>query len=150
MEDVIELLAAVLAALSAGAALVGAWAWWQVRSVSTFWVLVRVSQGAAIVLAVGAGVAVIAGERPDDGLFWVYALVPIGVNVVAEQLRILSAQSVLDARGIENAQALGRYPDAEQQSVVVAILRRETGVMTLTAGVVCFMALRALGTATGF
>lgn len=149
MEGVIEVLAAVLAALSAGTALVGAWAWWQVRSVSVFWVLVRAAQGAAIALAVGAGVAALAGDRPDDGLFWVYALVPVGVNVAAEQLRILSAQSVLDTRGIENAQALGRYSEAEQQSVVVAILRRETGVMTLTAAVVCFMALRATGTAAG-
>lgn len=150
MEGLIEALAVLLAALSAVTALLGAWAWWQVRSVRSFWVLVRASQAAAIALAVGGGVAAVLGERPDDGLFWVYALVPVGVNVVAEQLRILSAQSVLDARGIENARALDGYSDAEQQSVVVAILRRETGVMTLTAGVVCFLALRALGTAAGF
>lgn len=150
MEGLIEALAVLLAVLSAATGLLGAWAWWQVRSVRSFWVLVRASQAAAIALAAAGGVAAALGERPDDGLFWVYALVPIGVNVVAEQLRILSAQSVLDARGIESARALGGHSDAEQQSVVVAILRRETGVMTLSAAVVCFMALRALGTAVGF
>lgn len=150
MRDVIEVLAVTLAGLSAAAFLVGAWAWWQVRSAGVFWVLVRGSQAAAAVLAAVAGVTAALGSRPDDGLFWVYALIPIVVNVVGEQLRILSAQSVLDARGIESAQALGRRTDAEQRSVVVAILRRETGVMTLTAAVVGFLALRALGTTAGF
>lgn len=149
MAGVIEVLAAVLAGLSGAAVLLGSWAWWQVRPARSFWVLLRGSQAAAVVLAAASGVAAAAGERPDDGLFWVYALIPIGVNFVAEQLRVLSAQSVLDARGIESAQALGGHSEAEQHSVVVAILRRETGVMTLTAGVVCFLALRALGTATG-
>jgi fermentation-respiration switch protein FrsA (DUF1100 family) len=149
VEGLIEVLAAMLAALSAAAALVGAWAWWQVRPARTFWVLLRASQGAAVLVALVAAVAAAGGERPDDGLFWIYALIPIGVNVVAEQIRVLSAQSVLDARGIENAQALARYSDAEQQSVVFAILRREIGVMTLTAGVICFLALRAMGTAAG-
>jgi hypothetical protein len=146
----IEVLAGVLAALSAVAALVGAWAWWQVRQARAFWLVLRAAQATAVVLAVTAGVAVAFGHRPDDGLFWVYALVPVLVNVVAEQLRILSAQTVLDARGIEDAQALGRRSEAEQHSVVIAILRRELGVMALAAAVVCFLALRAIGTAAGF
>jgi hypothetical protein len=75
--------------------------------------------------------------------------VPVAVGFVAEQLRVVSAQTVLDARGIEDARALGRRPEAEQRSVVVAILRRETGVMALAALVICFLALRALGTAGG-
>jgi hypothetical protein len=145
----IEVLAVVLAVLSGAAALVGAWAWWQVRPARAFWLLLRTSQAAAIVLAGAAAVAAAAGERPDDGLFWIYALIPIGVNVVGEQIRVLSAQSVLDARGIESAQALGGHSEAEQQSVVFAILRREIGVMTLTALVICFLALRAMGTAAG-
>jgi subtilisin family serine protease len=149
VEGLIEVLAALLAALSAAAALVGAWAWWQVRPLRGFWVLLRASQAAAVAVALVAAVAAAGGERPDDGLFWIYALIPIGVNVVAEQIRVLAAQSVLDARGIENAQALAAYSDADQQSVVFAILRREIGVMTLTAGVICFLALRAMGTAAG-
>ena len=37
-------------------------------------------------------------------------------------------------------------PADEQQSIVLAILRREMGVMTAAALVVCFLALRAAGT----
>jgi hypothetical protein len=150
VDGLIEVLATVLATVSGAAALVGAWAWGQVRPGRPFWVVLRVAQGAAIALAVAAGVGAALGHRPGDGLFWVYSLTPVVVNVVAEQLRILSAQSVLDARGIESAQALGASSEAEQQSVVVAILRRELGVMALAAGIDCVLALRAIGTASGF
>jgi hypothetical protein len=143
---VIEALAGLLALLAAVAAALGGWAWWQLLAGRLFWVVLRASQATAGVLAVAAGLAAALGHRPDDGLFWVYALVPVVVNVVAEQLRILSAQTVLETRGIEDAQALGRRTDAEQRSVVVAILRREVGVMALAAAVVCFLALRAMTT----
>jgi hypothetical protein len=149
VEGLTDALAAVLAALSAAAALIGASAWWQVRPVQAFWIVLRASQAAAVALALTAGVAAAAGRRPDDGLFWVYALTPVVVNFVAEQLRAVSAQAVLDARGLESAQAVGALSDTEQHSIVMAILRREVGVMTLTAAVVCFLALRAIGTAAG-
>ncbi|MFL5844593.1 MAG: hypothetical protein ACJ762_07870 [Solirubrobacteraceae bacterium] len=149
MAGLIDVLAVTLAGSSALAALAGAWAWWQVRPARVFWLLLRGSQGAAVLLAGAAGVAAALGRRPDDGLFWVYALIPIGVNFVSEQLRVVSAQTVLDSREIESAQALGERPAAEQQSVVVAIMRREVGVMTLAAAVICFLALRALGTSAG-
>ena len=149
MAGVIEVFAGVLAGCAAGATLLGAWAWWQVRQVQAFWVVLRVSQGLVVGLAVLAGVAFALGDRPDDGLFWVYALVPVFVSFVAEQLRAVSAQAVLDDRDLEDAQAVGRLPAAAQHSVVAAILRRETGVMTLAAAVTCFMALRALGTVPG-
>ena len=148
MHALIEVLAVALA-VPGGAAAIGAWAWWQVRPLRGFWIVLRGAQAASVALAGAAGIAVAAGHRPRDGCSGVYALVPVVVGVVAEQLRILSAQSVLDARGIESAQALGSRSDAEQRSVVVAILRREIGVIALAAGVTCFLALRALGTAAG-
>jgi hypothetical protein len=149
VEALIEVLATTLVALSAVAALAGGWAWWQVRELRAFWIALRAAQAAAVGLAAAAGIAAALGHRPDDGLFWVYALTPVAVSFVAEQLRIVSAQTVLDARGLPDAQALGSRSEAEQRSVVVAILRRETGVMALAALVVCFLALRALGTAPG-
>lgn len=149
MEGVIEVFAAVLAGLSLTATAIGAWAWWQVRQARQFWVALRAAQGLVVALAVLAGAAFALGHRPDDGLFWVYALVPVFVSFVAEQLRAVSAQAILDERGLADARAVGRLPAAEQHSVVAAILRRETGVMTLAAAVTCFMALRALGTAAG-
>ena len=149
MEGLIEVFAAVLAALSAVAGVLGAWAWWQVRPARAFWVVLRTAQALVIVVALLSGVAAAMGDRPDDGLFWVYALVPVFVSFVAEQLRAVSAQAVLDERDLEDAQAVGRLPEAQQHSVVTAILRREVGVMTLAAGVTCFMALRAVGTVAG-
>lgn len=146
MAALIDVAGGLLAGLSALAAGLGAWGWWNVRPLQAFWVALRAAQAAAVVLALLAGVAAAMGQRPDDGLFWVYALTPVVVNVVAEQLRVLSAQTVLDARGHESAQALAALPEAEQRSVVYAILRRELGVMALAAGVAAFLALRALGT----
>ena len=50
---------------------------------------------------------------------------------------------VLDARGFESAQAVGRLPAIEQQDVVRAIVRREIGVMALAALVIVVLLLRA-------
>jgi len=149
VHGLIEVLAGVLAVLCGAAALVGGWAWWQVRPARAFWVVLRASQVAAVVLAGVAGIAAAGGHRPDDGLFWVYALVPLAVGFVAEQLRIVSAETVLQAQGLESAQDVGSLPDAQQRSIIVAIVRRETGVMAMAAAVICFLALRAMATATG-
>lgn len=149
MRTVVEALAVLLAVESAVAAAAGGWAWWQLRPGRGFWVLLRGSQAVAVALAAAAGVAAALGRRPDDGLFWVYALVPVAVSFVAEQLRVLSAETVLSARGFESAAELKRLTEGEQRSVAMAIVRREVGVMALSALVVCFLALRALGTASG-
>ena len=69
---------------------------------------------------------------------------------MAEQLRVTSAQTMLDQRGIESAHAVGGLPPEEQRAVVSAIVRREIGVMALSALVVVFLALRAASTAHGF
>jgi hypothetical protein len=147
MHDVAVAAALVVAALNALAALFGAWRWWTVAPSRTFWVLARAGQAAAIALAVVAGVGAVTGFHPADGLFWLYALLPVAVGFVAEQLRAASAQTVLDARGLDDARAVGRLDEAGQRSVVLAILRRELGVMALAAVVVAFLALRAYGTA---
>ena len=83
------------------------------------------------------------GFDPDDGLYWLYALLPVAVSFVAEQLRVAAAETVLDDAGLENAQAVGELDEARQRSVVLAIVRREMGVMTGGAFVVAFLALRA-------
>jgi len=42
---------------------------------------------------------------------------------------------------------VGRLDDAGQRSVVLAILRREMGILALAALITAFLALRAAGTA---
>jgi hypothetical protein len=147
MRSLAQIFPAVIAVSALAAGAVGAWRWWTVAPSRTFWVLCRTTQGLAIAGAVVAGVLYLAGFDPADGLYWLYALLPVAVSFVGEQLRLLSAQTVLDARGLEDAQAVGRLPEDGQRSVVLAIVRREMGVMTLTCLVIAFLALRALGTA---
>ena len=148
MASAVAPFALLVAVLNAGAAAVGAWRWWRgLEPTSWFWRLVRGGQAAAIALAVLAGALALAGERPASGLFWLYVALPLAVALIAEQLRIASAQAELDARGLADAQAMRGLSDREQRDVVVAILRREMVVMTCACAVVVFLALRAAGTA---
>src|SRR3954453_14390467 len=139
------LLAAVLNALAAA---VGFWRWSRGLSPDAwFWRSVRVGQASAVLLAVAAGVLALTGDRPAAGLFWLYVALPLAVALVAEQLRIASAQTELDARDLPDAQAMRALTEAEQRDVVLAILHRELIVMTCSCAVVVFLALRAASTA---
>ena len=65
------------------------------------------------------------------------------MSFVAEQLRIASAETVLAARGLDAAQDMRALDEAGQRSIVLAIVRRELGVMALAALVILGLALRA-------
>jgi len=117
--------------------------WWQVRTDRLVWPLLRAGQAVAGCQALLAGVLYIAGYRPADELFWLYALLPVAVGLIAEQLRIASAEQVLEHRELPDAQAVGALPESEQRSIVLSVVRREIGVMALAALVVAFLALRA-------
>lgn len=147
MNGVVVAWALVVAVANGLAGAVGWWCWWREQPLRSFWLLLRGAQLVAVSFAVLAGVLAAAGRESRDHLFYLYAVLPLAVGFVAEQLRITSAQAVLDARDLEDAQAVGRLPPEEQRGVVVAILRREIGVMTLAALVVVFLAARAAGTA---
>ena len=134
---------AAVAALFALAGGLGAWRWYRVETSRTFWVLLRVAQAALVGYVVLVGVLLATGRRPDDDLFYVYALLPVAVSFVAEQLRIAAADTVLAARGLPDAQAVGRLDEAGQRSVVTAILRRELGVMAVAALVIAGLLVRA-------
>lgn len=138
-----EILAWATLTANATAAAIAGWHWWNARASDAVWRLLRCAQAVAVAQAAVAGVLYISGYEPEDGLFWLYALLPVAIGLIAEQLRIVSAEQILENRGLENAQAVGALPEAEQRSVVLAIVRREVGVMALAAGVVAFLALRA-------
>jgi hypothetical protein len=147
MAHVAEVVALVVAAVNAVAAALGAWRWWTVEPSRAFWVLCRAGQAASVMQAATAGVLAAAGFHPHAGLYWLYALLGVALSFVAEQLRVTAAQTVLDARGLPDAQAVGRLDEAGQRSVVLAIVRREMGIMALAALMTAFLALRAAGTA---
>jgi hypothetical protein len=116
----------------------------------SFWLLLRVGQGAALALAIAVGSLAAAGHYPDENLFYLYALLPLAIAFIAEQLRAASAQAVLDQRGLAGSEAVAALPEADQHQLVAVILRRECGVMAASALVVVFLALRAASTAHGF
>src|SRR4051794_21254406 len=133
MHDAAVITALAVAALNALAGVFGAWRWWVVSPSRVFWALARIGQAAAVAMGGLTGVLALRGYDPADGLFWLYALLPVAVAFVAEQFRATSAQSVLDARGLEDAAAVGRLDEDGQRSVVLAIVRREMGIVALGA-----------------
>ena len=137
-----EIAAIATLAVNGAAAAYAGLRWWQVQASDAVWPLLRVGQAVAGVQALVAGGLFAAGLRPDD-LYWLYALLPVAIGFVAEQLRIASAEQVLENRELPDAQAVGALPEAQQRSVVLAVVRREIGVMALAALVVAFLALRA-------
>jgi hypothetical protein len=150
MTDAVVWGALAVAALSAVPGVLGGWRWYRLQSSRDFWILLRVAQVGALVYAVAIGVLAAAGHSSTEQLFYLYALLPLAISFVAEQLRVASAQTILDQRDLANAQAVGELPEDEQQQIVALIVRREMGVMALSALVVVFLALRAAETAHGF
>jgi hypothetical protein len=146
--------AIAVAALNLLAGLLGAWLWYDgapgEHLGGAFWLILRVAQGSALALALAVGSLAAAGHYSSDHLFYLYALLPLAIGLIAEQLRVASAQTILDQRDLDDAQAVGALPEREQRGVVIEIVRREIGVMALSAFVVVFLALRAAGTAHGF
>jgi hypothetical protein len=133
----------LMAVLFAAAGGLGAWRWWRVEPSEWFWRLLRAAQVLMVVEAALGGVLLLTGARPSDDLHYVYGLLPLAVSFVAEQLRIASAETVLAARGLESAQDMRGLDEAGQRSIVLAIVRRELGVMALAALVILGLALRA-------
>ncbi len=142
--------ALALAALNVIPGLLGGWRWHRRESSRGFWILLRVAQGAAILFAAAVGVLAATGRSSTDRLFYLYALLPLAIAFLAEQLRLASAQTILDQRELPDAKAVGGLPEEEQHEIVESIVRREMGVMALSALVVVFLALRAAETAHGF
>jgi hypothetical protein len=142
--DVHIVLGAVLLAVNLAAGLYGGIAWVRQSEAPGFWPVLRTGQALVVAQALLGSAMMIDGRQPPD-LHLVYGLTPLGVAFVAEQLRILSAQTELDRAGLEDAQAVARLPEARQRALVDAIIRREVGVMAASALVVSVLAARAAG-----
>ena len=134
--------ALVVVNLAAGA--LGLWCWRRGEQSRAFWPLLRAGQ-ALVVLAALDGVIVLAQGRDLPPLHLIYGLTPLGVSFLAEQLRLASADTVLQSRGLEDAQAMRGLPDGEQRAIVHAIVQREMAVMAASALVVVVLGLRAGG-----
>jgi hypothetical protein len=132
MRDVHLVVGVVTIVLSGVAGVFGAWCWWRVRTNPWFWRLLRASQAFVVLQAALGGVLVLMGRKPP-GLHVLYGVLPLLVAFMAEQIRVSAAQMELDRRGFESATDVGGLPAEEQQAIVVAVVRREVGVMALAA-----------------
>jgi len=123
--------------------LAGLWggvAW--LRSIPTvgFWYALRIAQ-VAVVLQVALGsVLLLSGREPDSGLHYLYGLLPLGVSLLAEGARAGAAERELVGLDFES------LPKARQRSIAAEIVRRETGIMAVSALVIFGLAVRAATT----
>lgn len=145
MKDVHIAVGIAAITINALVTVVGAWLWWRARSSRWFWRGLRAGQIIVVVQVALGGILVAMGRKPP-GLHVLYGVLPLLVALIAEQLRVASAQMVLDARGLPSAQAVGDLPEEEQKGLVRTIIQREIGVMTLAALVVVVLLVRAAQT----
>jgi hypothetical protein len=132
--------------LNAGASLLGAWCWWRAQPNPWFWRLLRAGQVLVVLEAAQGAVYQLIGPKAPS-IHVLYGVLPLAVSFVAEQLRVASAQMVLDQHGFASSAEVGELPEDEQRRVVVAIVQREVGVMALAAVVIVILLARAAGTA---
>lgn len=129
-----------LIALNAAAGLVGGIAWYRDRASIPFWYLLRAAQVSVFVQALLGGLLVVTNHEQEDGLHYLYGILPLVVSFIAEGARADAAHREVGETDYEN------LPQADQESLALAIVRREMGIMAVSCGVIFFLALRAAGT----
>jgi hypothetical protein len=127
--------------------LAGGWggiAWLRQRPSVSFWYMLRAAQVAVVLQVLAGGILVLLGEEASGALHYIYGLAPLVVSLLAEGARGGAAEREL---GEVDFQTL---PRERQRLVALAIVRREMGMMALSAIVIFFLALRAAGTSDAF
>ncbi len=142
MSDLHVWIGAVTVGANAAAALIGAVAWLLWANPKVFWLTLRAGQVLVIVSCVIGAVLLLEG-RDLPRLHLVYALTPVAVSFLAEQLRIVTTPTFLEQRGLEGGKDVAKLPKVEQEALVSAILRRELAIMATSAGVVATLVARA-------
>jgi hypothetical protein len=142
VKDVHIVVGILALALNLLAFALGAVAWLRRRASAWFWRALRSGQAFVAIEAALGGILLLMGRRATN-LHYLYGALPLVVALIAEQLKLSAATMVLDSHELEDAQAVGRLPIAEQREIVVSIVRREIGTMTLAALVVIGLLARA-------
>jgi hypothetical protein len=142
VKDVHIVIGIVAIGLNLLAFVLGAASWLRRGPSPWFWRVLRSGQAVVAVEAALGGVLLLIGEKASE-LHYLYGALPLVVAMIAEQLKLSAATMVLDANGLEDAQSVAVLPAAKQREIVVAIMRREIGAMTLSALVVTLLLARA-------
>jgi len=143
MSEAYLALGVTVIALNLTAGVTGGLAWRADRVSIAFWYLLRTAQVATLVFVLAETVIYIGGARAEDDLHYLYAALPVVASVLAEAMRGASASQELGETDFATL-----APD-RQQTVALAIVRRETGVMTVASFVVAFLIWRAIDTTAG-
>jgi heme A synthase len=126
--------------LNAAAGGLGGIAWYRKEASIRFWYLLRAAQVSVFLQALLGGLLVVTNHKPGDNLHYLYGTLPLLVSFLAEGARASAAQRELGEVDFES------LPEATQQEVALAIVRREMGIMAVSCGVIFFLALRAATT----
>lgn len=119
------------------AGLWGGWCWWQRRPSVGFWYLLRIAQFAVVVQVALGGALLLDGRESVDGLHYLYGVLPIVITLLAEGARIVATEHETEGLDLES------LPPERQRVLVLAVTRRETGIMAVSALVIFGLALRA-------
>jgi hypothetical protein len=120
----------------------GAVAWIRARPSVVFWYLLRVAQATVVAQVLAGSVLLLSGDEAD-GLHYVYGTLPLLVTLLAEAARAGAAERELTGLDFDS------LPSERQRLLALGIVRRETGIMTVSALIVVFLALRAAETSGG-
>jgi heme A synthase len=126
--------------LNLAAFAVGGVAWFRNRPSIPFWYLLRAAQVSVFLQVALGGLLVFTDHKPGDNLHYLYGLLPLLVSFLAEGARTGAAQRELGETDFESLDA------DTQESIALQIVRREMGIMTVSCGVILFLALRAATT----
>jgi heme A synthase len=140
MVEVHLVVGVTLIAFNLAAGTVGGIAWLRDRPSVPFWYLLRIAQVAVFLQAMLGGLLVFTGHEAPDDLHYLYGILPLLVSFIAEGARAGAAERELGDVDFES------LPADDQQSIALAIVRREMGIMAVSCGVIFFLALRAAGT----
>jgi heme A synthase len=130
----------LLILLNAAAGLVGGIAWYRNRASIPFWYLLRAAQVAVFIQALIGGLLVVTDHEPKESLHYLYGILPLFISFIAEGARADAAHREVGDLDPET------LTTDEQQSLALAIVRREMGIMAVSCGVIFFLGLRAAGT----
>jgi heme A synthase len=130
----------ILIALNAAAFAVGGIAWLRERASIPFWYLLRAAQASVFAQALLGALLVVTGHEQDEGLHYLYGILPLVVSFIAEGARTDAAHREIRDIDYES------LTDAEKEPIALAIVRREMGIMAVSCGVILFLGLRAAGT----
>ncbi|MGH2986640.1 MAG: hypothetical protein ACRDLO_08140 [Solirubrobacterales bacterium] len=125
------------------AGLWGAVAWVRARPSVGFWYLLRVAQATVVAQVLAGSVLLLFGDEAADGLHYLYGTLPLLVTLLAEGARAGAAERELAGLDFDS------LPKERQRLIALGIVRRETGIMTVSTLLVLFLALRAAETSAG-